>query len=47
MTINYVKTRRGSVSVKDPVLYTLKELLPADRIRCVEIPEKIEGFGDR
>ena len=47
MTINYVKTRRGSVSVMDPVLYTLKELLPADRIRCVEIPEKIEGFGDR
>lgn len=47
MTINYVKTRHGNVSVADPILYTLRELLPAGRIRCVEIPEKIAGIGSR
>lgn len=47
MTINYVKTRHGNVSVADPILYTLRELLPTDRIRCVEIPEKIAGIGSR
>ena len=44
MNITYVKFRSGKVSVKDPILYLLRDLLPSDKVRCVEISDDMGFF---
>jgi hypothetical protein len=47
MNITYVKIRSGKVSVKDPILYLLRDILPNDKVRCVEISENMGFFKCR
>lgn len=41
MNITYIKLRHGKMSIKDPILYLLKEILPNDKVSCAEIPDDI------
>ena len=47
MNITYVKIRSGKVSVKDPILYLLRDLLPNDKVKCVEISDDMGFFKCR
>lgn len=44
MNITYIKLRHGKMSIKDPILHLLKEILPNDKVSCAEIPDGI-GLG--
>ena len=45
MNITYIKVRRGRESVKDPLLYALREVLPNDKVSCAEVPENMPRWG--
>ena len=47
MNITYIKIRHGRESVKDPILYALREILPNDKVNCAEVPEHMAFFGGR
>ena len=44
MNITYVKLRYGKVSVKDPILYHLRDILPEDKVSCAEVPDHMAFF---
>lgn len=45
MNITYVKVRRGHESVKDPLFYALREVLPNDKVSCTEVPQELPIWG--
>lgn len=46
MNIVYVKTRKDGKSVKDPMLAMIRELLPDDNVRCVDVSPVIGCFQE-
>lgn len=45
MNIIYVKTRHERESVKEPLLYALREVLPNDKVSCTEVPKDLPIWG--